>query len=82
MRVDIDDRDQKRLEQLKGAHYIRGKGYAETVSWLLNYHEQHVSIEQLLEEKFSKLDETIQGSILKAIQHFVKSLMSWGHPEE
>jgi dihydroneopterin aldolase len=76
MRIDIDERDEQRLNEIKRKRYNGGKGHSETIKWLLDYYEQHESIERLIENKFDQLNEKLENVVIAAFKRFFSNLFS------
>lgn len=77
MRIDVDEDLEKELDAIKSKNWISGKGHTETVRFLARFYKEHGSIERLIDQKLSNIQETIENSILAAFRKILNNLL--GH---
>ena len=63
------------LDQIKRERWITGKGHTETVRYLAQYHQEYQSIKELIEKKFSGIEEKLEKGILAAFRTVIINML-------
>ena len=63
------------LDKIKRKRWIRGKGHTETVRYLAQYHQQHQSIKELIDQKFSDIEKKLEKGILAAFKTVLMNIL-------
>ena len=63
------------LDEIKRKHWITGKGHTETVRYLAQYHQQHGSIKELIEQKFRDIEHKLEKGILAAFRTVINNII-------
>lgn len=75
MRIDIDSELENVLEGIKQKNWISGKGHTETVRFLANHYKEYGSIEKLIEQKLSHIEETLEKGIINAFRKILNNIL-------
>lgn len=75
MRIDIDQDLEKQLDEIKRKQWISGKGHTETVRFLANHYNEHSSIEKLIDQKLSNIQESLEKGIINAFRKILNNIL-------
>ena len=80
MRIELPQQTEERLDKVKRAHHILGKGHADTVRFLLDFHERHKAVEKVLDERLVEVETLIERGMLKALRTIVLNVLKETDP--
>lgn len=77
MRIEIDDELSAKLDKIKSKEYsIYGKGHSETVRYLVKFHDQHQSIEKLIERELGRIQEIVEEANLNVVKKLLRNIFN------
>lgn len=74
-RIDVSPDLEKKLDEVKQRNYIYHKGHSETIRWLVEFYEKHESLEKLIDNKLSNIDQRLRESILRAFKQVITNIL-------
>ena len=78
-RIDINENLEKALEKIKREHYIYGKGYSNTIGFLVDYYIKTEGIIQVCTKEISEITPTIEKALRKVFRDFIANLFTESH---
>jgi hypothetical protein len=78
MRIEVDQEIEKKLDAVKTKKWISGKGHTGTICFLLDHYEQTQSVEQLIDQKLSNIEKTIEQGIFKGFKRVLQNILGGG----